>query len=302
MKKIVRAVLRKAGLEVKRIPPSNLALEAAYLRGSRVPWSQGYSHAKARFISRVLANPNLVEVFKKGERLPQQFGVGFDERCVEYPWLLAHLHDGREIVLDAGAALNHDFILTHAIFKNKVIHIVTLAPEPNCFWQEGISYLFHDLREIPIRDDYYDTIACLSTLEHVGCDNTLYTRGDGPVEHRPEDFLLVMQELRRVLKPRGTLLFTVPYGGRRHFGTFKQFDRELISRAITSFGQASEVTETFYRYTAEGWNIASAEDCKECEYVDWIMKLPAERPSQFPLQSDGAAAARAVACVRVVKA
>ena len=271
-----------------------------YLRGGRVPWSPGYGIYKRHLITRALADETLLERFRRGDPLPSVYGVGVDERCVEYPWLLAHLHDGPEVLLDAGSTLNHDFIVDHPVFRRKVIHILTLVPEANCFWRTGISYLFHDLRDIPVRDAYYDTVACLSTLEHVGCDNTLYTRCSHD-EHRPGDFVLAIQELRRVLKPGGTLLLTVPFGVYRYFGTFQQFDRKLLSRAIEAFGNASEVTEIFYRYTADGWNVAGAEDCAECEYVEWINQPRNQWPNPLPVEPDLAAAARSVACVRLIK-
>lgn len=273
-----------------------------YLWGGRVPWSPGYGIYKRQFIMQALVNEDLLGRFRRGEPLIPGYGVGLDERCIEYPWLLTHLHDGPEVLLDAGSTLNHDFILDHPVFQHRVIHILTLAPEANCFWQKGISYLFHDLRDIPIRDAYYDSIACLSTLEHVGCDNVLCTQNDAYREHRPDDFILAMKELCRVLKPGGTLFLTVPFGVYHHFGTFQQFDRKLLSRAIEAFGKASEVVQIFYRYTDEGWKMASAQDCAECEYVEWINRPGNQWPSPLSIEPDRAAGARAVACVRMVKA
>ena len=120
--------------------------------------------------------------------------------------------------MDAGSALNHDYILEHPIFEKKKLHILTLAPEANCFWKRGVSYLFEDLRNIPTRDSSYDTIVCLSTLEHVGCDNTWYSGQTVHRERHSEDFVIAMQELSRVLKPGGRLFLTVPFGSHRHFG------------------------------------------------------------------------------------
>ena len=167
-----------------------------------------------------------------------------------------------------------------------------------------ISYLYHDLREIPIKDDYYDTIICLSTLEHIGCDNTLYTHNDSYQENYPEDFILAMKEMHRVLKPGGSLFLSVPFGVYRHFGTFQQFNRQLLFRAIEAFGEARQIAETFYRYTSEGWQIATSEECAECEYVEWIAKAyqQSQLPSPIPVEPDLAAAARAVACVQLIKA
>src|SRR5262249_10120358 len=203
MKQLIRATLRSFGFEVKRLSRQVKNPELEFLEQGRIPWSRGYIQARDRFIHEVLADAQLLALFQKASKLPKHFGERFDERCVEYPWLVARLQSGPEILLDAGSAFNHAFILEQPVFEKKKLHILTLAPETNCFWNKGISYLFEDLRWIPIRDAYYDTIVCLSTLEHVGCDNTFYIGQSAYKEQRSEDFLIAMQELARVLKPGG---------------------------------------------------------------------------------------------------
>lgn len=268
-----------------------------------IPWSSGYDLYQTKLIIQALSDEILLERFRCNESLPPDYGVGVDERCIEYPWVMARLHDELELLLDAGSTFNYEFILNQPVLRRKVIHILTLAPESTCFWQRGISYLFHDLRDIPIRDAYYDTIVCISTLEHVGCDNTIFTHNKAHREHRPEDFTLAMQELRRVLKPGGTLFLTVPFGIYRHFVMFQQFDRNLLSHAIKAFGKANETEEAFYRYTAQGWQLSNELDCGESKFVEWIAQKWAtcQKLDSLPVEPDLAAAARSVACVRLVK-
>jgi SAM-dependent methyltransferase len=275
-----------------------------------VPWSPGFYAHKVHFIQQAMADESLLQRFRRRQTLPTRYGVGIDERGIEYPWLVAHLQSGAEVLLDAGSVLNFEFMLNVPVFQGKTIHILTLAPEPSCFWKRGISYLFCDLRDVPIRDDYYDTIACISTIEHVGCDNTHFT-GSGPPdlsrradrEERLEHFELALREMARILKPGGRLFLTVPYGVHRNLGLQQVFNRELLSRAIAAFGDADEVIETFYRYTAEGWNVAEDNDCADCQYVEWISRAwqHNELPNPIPVEPDKAAAARAVACVQLVK-
>ena len=264
-------------------------------------WLQDYDNRKKQIITKVIGDEKLLEHFGKNEPLPSGYGVAIDERCVEYPWLFANLSNQPEILLDAGSTLNYEFILNSPTIQKKVVHILTLAPEENCFWKKGVGYLFHDLRDIPVRDSYYDTVVCLSAIEHIGCDNTRYTQETGHCENCPEDFVLVMKELRRVLKSGGTLFLTVPFGIYQHFGWFQQFDRQMLSRAVAAFGSASGVTETFYRYTAEGWQLAEAENCAECKYVEQ-MALPSDKwTSHRRVERDLAIAARAVACMKLIK-
>jgi hypothetical protein len=302
LRQLAKQLLPAVAVDAVRKKRSENALRQ-YLNSGIIPWSPGYSTYKWRLITEALANRGLLGRFRLGEQLPDGYGVGIDERCIEYLWLVAHLHNGPEVLLDAGSTLNYSFLLDHPAFQNKVIHILTLAPEGNCFWRKAISYVFHDLRVIPMRDAYYDTINCISTLEHVGCDNSGVTRNQANKEHNPEDFVLVMREFYRILKSGGILFLTVPFGVYRHFGSFQQFDRELLYRAIEAFGEARDVKVTFYRYTGGGWNLADAETCADCDYVSWVAAawLRHEWPNPLPVEWDKAAAARAVACVQLTK-
>lgn len=266
------------------------------------PWSPHYWARKERVLRQYLADPMLLQRFQSRERLPDGYGIGIDERCIEYPWLVAQLAPGRETLLDAGSTLNHEHILTLPVFKGKRISILTLAPEQNCFWRLGVSYLFHDLRDIPLRDAFYDTVVCVSTLEHVGFDNTFYTGSATPDDARDGDFLTALREMNRVLKVGGSLLLTVPFGRYQQFAEFQQFDRLLLADAVSAFGEARHIAETFYRYSPDGWQIADADACAECEFVEWVTRPRDRWPEGRPVEPDLAAAARAVACVRITKA
>jgi hypothetical protein len=50
-----------------------------------------------------------------------------------------------------------------------------------------------------------------------------------------------------------------------------------------------------------GWDMATADECAQCESVHWVMAPENERPKIFPMQPDKAASARAVACMQIVK-
>lgn len=272
-----------------------------YRSGRRVPWSAGFHVYQRRFIRDAIKDGELMRRMRSRECLPEGYGVGLSERCVEYPWLLANLDAEAGLLLDAGSTLNNEYVLAHERLRAKTIHILTLGPEESCFWTRGISYLYGDLRDIPIRDDFYDSVVCISTLEHVGFDNSEFAHSTRYRESKPEDFLLAIREMRRVLRFGGAFYLTVPFGGYQKFKTAQQFDDALLSRAITTFGPTQSEEVVFFKYARRGWNFASADDCAPCQYVDWISKVPEERPAVFPVQADNAAAARAVACVKLLK-
>ena len=269
-----------------------------------VPWTQAYLERRTRVLAQAIRDDDLLARLSAPGPLPDGYGLGLDERCVEYPWLLAHLPPGHARVLDAGSALNHGLLLERPVLAEKQLHIVTLAPEPDCFWQQRVSYVFEDLRQLPFKDSFYDIVISVSTLEHVGCDNTFYTGGFSSSEKRLDDFKIAGRELTRVLKPGGLLLLTVPYGTYQFHGAFQQFDRQRLSDAEESLGAMSDVSEVFYRYSKSGWQMATDDECANAEYVAWVAELM--RSGRWPaapgLEPDYAAAARAVACVRLVKA
>lgn len=288
------------------VPPPALRTVDAVQRvrfalAGRRPWSAGYIAARNRVIARALDTDDLLRCFRSGEALPPGYGVGFDERCVEYPWLFSQLPDGPGALLDAGSVLNHAFVLAHPHLRARTLHILTLAPEDVCFWHRGISYLFGDLRDIPIREGFYDAVACVSTLEHVGYDNAHYTGRAGEGSDR-DAFRIVMAELARVLKPGGTLLLTVPFGLRREYDRLQVFDAARLDDAIRAFGSARDVQTTFFRYSAEGWNVATRDASADAEFVDRFASRDRAAGDPFRIEPDRAVAARAVACVRMVRA
>jgi len=296
VKAFVRRIVQKAGWDIHRLGPPVDRI-SVYKQNGSVPWSKGYQETKNLFVEKALDNQALLESFRRGEALPLGYGIGIDERVVEYPWMYVHLPTGRGRMLDAGGVLNFAFLVAHPLIRGKKLHIITLVPEGFCRCVNGVSHIYDDLRSIPISGDYYDIVACISTLEHIGMDNTLFR---GPAEATPDDYLIAVREMRRVLRPGGVFLLTVPFGTYKRFGSFQLFDKRLVENVIEAFAPSS-VEETYFRYTAQGWNLSDARACADAEFVQWVMQSPQERPAQFPVQPDNAAAARAVACLKMVR-
>ena len=89
------AVLRRS--VARRFPPPG------------APFVGDYSERHRAFLQAALTEPALLKPFVRRGPLPAGYGIGLDERVIEYPWLLAKGIQGR--VLDAGSILNHDHIL-----------------------------------------------------------------------------------------------------------------------------------------------------------------------------------------------
>ena len=226
-----------------------------------------YGHYKEGALKRALKFPMPPE-------LPQGYGRWLDERLVEYPWVLSQLNEAPGDLLDAGSTLNHHLILSQPKLKNKRITIMTLAPEAQCFWKDRISYVFGDLRNMYFRDSSFSTIVCLSVLEHVGLDSRMYDPGRTHTERDPDAYLAVVHEFRRVLKPGGSCLISVPFGKYQLRSWLQVFDSVMLDRMIATFSPASYEL-TFFCYTAgEGWQKCHREDAAEAPYFDLHSDVP----------------------------
>ena len=269
----------------------------SYLSGARKPWSKGYSFSKFEFIKDVLEDSAQMSLFKNGAHLGEGFGHGYDERVVEYPWTLTRLPEHAGRFLDAGSVFNFPEIVDRPELANKDVTIFTLAPEKYAFWQKGISYQYGDLRELPFRDDWFDSICTLSTLGHVGMDCRVYTKKESEVSIGLEAETAV-RELMRVLKPGGRLLASVVFGKHQLINIdgapfAEQFDRPLLASLLRAFEPCASLTTSFYRYSEKGWDICGEGDCDGLEYYNIH--------DRKPFDADNAAAARAVALMDVRK-
>ncbi|MCQ6482914.1 hypothetical protein NPN19_24075, partial [Vibrio parahaemolyticus] len=91
------------------------------------------------------------------------FGSQLDERVIEHPWVVSLLRDRQGRLLDAGAGLNFDYVLLHPAVSDKEVTIVTLEPESQNFYRNRVGYLYHDLRKLPFKEDWFDTVVSVST-------------------------------------------------------------------------------------------------------------------------------------------
>jgi SAM-dependent methyltransferase len=250
------------------------------------PWTVEYVERQHAFIDRVLGDPAAVELFAADGSLPSGYGVGLDERVVEYPWLSAAQPRGR--ALDAGSTLNHAHILDRFLPTLDSLTMVTLSPEPGSFPERGVTYVYADLRELPFERGCFDVVISLSTLEHVGMDNSVYTPGAGRAADPDAELGRAVRELRRVLIAGGRVLISVPYGRPEDHGWFRQLGRSDVERLMEAF-EPVEHEVLVWLYTREGWRRSDLQEASSASYRPFYAdRTPVE---------DLAAAARAVACI-----
>ena len=120
---------------------------------------------------------------------------GTDERVIELPWVLARLRGGRALEVGyAFAEAPYLAALLQAGFDELTGVDLADADVP------GMTTVQADVRELPFDKGAFDLALCVSTLEHVGADNSGY--GLEAEENGPSR-LTALRELRRVLAPSG---------------------------------------------------------------------------------------------------
>lgn len=184
----------------------------------------------------------------RGERIRWlQAPAGTDERVVEIPWVLSRLREAGR-VLEVGYAFAETAYLGGLLRSGVELVGVDLATRD----VDGMETVEADVRALPFPDRSFDQVLLVSTLEHIGADNTVYglaaeSDGDARVE--------ALRELRRVLRVDGDLLVTVPLGEPADHGWFRQEDErgwtELFARA-DFFVEEIEA----YELRPEGWRAA----------------------------------------------
>lgn len=261
-----------------------------YVLSGKVPWSPGYTTAKRRAIvdSVKRSNSGLFDDPETG------YGYRIDERVVEYPWVLGNISKNIEPgskLLDAGSALNHKYLLSSKPLTDIQLTICTLGPEKRCYWKYGVSYVYDDLRDTMFRSCHFDCVVSISTIEHIGLDNTLlYTDDASKRESDQSGYLMAVREFKRILKPGGTCYITVPYGKAVVRGWFQIFDASMVAGVVEAF-DPSEVSLEYFAYSAEGWKKA---DPSELEAADFHDIHQDGKP-----RGDMAAGARGLVCMKL---
>jgi SAM-dependent methyltransferase len=125
------------------------------------------------------------------------------DRHVEYSWIAAHLPPGPGSALEFGCG--NSYLGLMAAMGGFDVTAVDLIPVEWLYRHPNLNFVQTDIFDLHASDAHFDLIINCSAIEHVG----LGRYGDS---READGDLRAMQVLRRLLKPRGTMLLTVPVG------------------------------------------------------------------------------------------
>ncbi len=194
-------------------------------------------------------------------------GTMCSERVAEYSfavdWLNRWARDTD--LLDIGCVLNNEIVADELRRLCRRVWFCNPAQEPNRLGFE-VRYELNPIDRAGFLAETFDLITCLSTIEHIGFDNSQYGDTSPPRYTAPtmEPMDEALSHILKWLRPGGRFLISVPYGARcagTHRVTkkvaFQIFDHaamEHIKRFVESRGHKLSIT--VLEGTLKGWSRA----------------------------------------------
>ena len=127
----------------------------------------------------------------------------------------------------------------------KTVEINCLNLNSKKFKNKQIKFKQGDIRKADYPDNYFDLIACVSTLEHIG------VAGRYGSDDQPEGDLRAMGEIKRILKPGGILLATVPYGDKDILPINKLYNKTRIDDLFSGL----EIISQEFKKFDKNWHV-----------------------------------------------
>lgn len=169
-------------------------------------------------------------------------GFGISERIVEYPFVIKNLNLSKNSkILVVGCASDPLTTILAALGYNIVGLDIKFLPIrfPN------FEFVQSDIRKTDFQDKTFDAIVAVSTIEHVGVFD----------EDRCGD-KKAFSEMIRILKQKGILFMTLPYGAKAEFIRYNQriYDHDTLKELINCNIETEKME--IYSKDKEGyWNL-----------------------------------------------
>jgi SAM-dependent methyltransferase len=153
--------------------------------------------------------------------------VHVNERIVEIPFTLhavAKLHTGAE-VLDIGCS--ESILPLYVSYSGLKVTGLDYRDYP--YTAPNFRFTRGDILNLPFNGSSFDAVTCISTLEHIGIG--FY---NDPKQNTAAD-LSAIQEIKRVLRPNGFLVLSVPYGLGASNAQQRIYDHAALNELMKGF-------------------------------------------------------------------
>ncbi len=160
------------------------------------------------------------------------------EREIEYPWIINNINvNSSNKLLDIGCG-NGSKITEY--FSKKCI-VYGLEKNANQSKQTYFTLVKGDIRKTLFKDNFFNIVCCVSTLEHIG----VMGRYNVKKEDNKGD-LKAMKEIFRILKNGGLAFVTVPYGKHDLLPLNRIYNKQRIKRIFSDF---KIIKTEYYKYS-----------------------------------------------------
>ena len=151
------------------------------------------------------------------------------DRDIEWSWVTSQIPSGPGEALDFGSG-GSDLALI-AAQRGFNVTAVDLEPVRWPYVHPKLRFIRGDILKLPVPKEHFELVINCSTVEHVGLAGRY-----GVTENCPDGDLEAMAHLRKLIKPNGVMLLTIPIGQDAVFAPLcRVYGKERLPRLLDGY-------------------------------------------------------------------
>lgn len=177
------------------------------------------------------------------------------DRYIEYPFVIKNLPKPPARILDVGCAGTFFPLLLAAFGYETYAVDIRVYSIINRIEHKNFKFVQEDIAKTSFKNDYFDAITAVSIIEHIGLSGRYGSKEDLSGDKS------AIEEMKRIIKPEGEILLTVPFGKPRIFRPFqKVYDPESLRQTL---GNLKVELQEYYKQDAhDDWYKCTKDDAQ----------------------------------------